>query len=45
MATVTVAGAVKRGTAFDPDLIAEKFWELHAQAAGQWQVEVVFDGK
>ncbi|MBF6594639.1 MAG: SDR family NAD(P)-dependent oxidoreductase [Thermaceae bacterium] len=45
VATVTVAGAVKRGTAFDPDRIAEKFWELHAQAAGQWQVELVFDGK
>ncbi len=44
-ATVTVVGQVARGTAFDPDLIAEKFWQLHTQPVGQWQAEVVFDGK
>jgi short-subunit dehydrogenase len=45
VATVTVSGSVKRSTAFDPDLIAEKFWALHAQPRGAWQVEAVFDGK
>ena len=40
-ATVTVAGAVTPGTAFDPDAIAEHYWRLHVQPAGQWQREVV----
>jgi short-subunit dehydrogenase len=29
--TVTIAGYVKPGTFFDPDLIAESFWELYTQ--------------
>lgn len=45
VATVTVAGTVQRATAFDPDLIAERFWELHVQPREKWQVEAVFDGK
>lgn len=44
VATVTVAGRVARGTPFDPDLIAEKFWQLHTQPKEQWQAEIVFDG-
>jgi short-subunit dehydrogenase len=43
-ATVTIAGQVKRNTPFDPDLIAEKFWELHAQPAGRWKTEVIYQG-
>jgi NAD(P)-dependent dehydrogenase (short-subunit alcohol dehydrogenase family) len=31
VATVTVAGAVAPGTAFDPDDIAEEYWRLHAR--------------
>jgi len=27
--TVTIAGNVSPGTFFDPDLIAERYWELH----------------
>lgn len=42
--TVTVSGRVAPGTAFDPDLIAERFWSLHAEPAGAWTVESVFDG-
>lgn len=45
VATVTVAGAVQAGTAFDPDLIAEEYATLHLQAAGSWEVERVFRGK
>jgi NADP-dependent 3-hydroxy acid dehydrogenase YdfG len=41
-ATVTICGMVKAGTAFDPDLIAEKFWALHAQPAGAFEREVMF---
>ena len=42
VATVTVAGFVQPGTRFDPDLIAEAYWRLHAQKAGSWEREVVF---
>lgn len=45
VATVTIAGTVKPGTAFDPDRIADQYWALHAQPADGWSVEKVFDGK
>lgn len=41
VATVTVAGFVKPGTALDPDAIAQQYWRLHAQPAGAWEHEVV----
>jgi NAD(P)-dependent dehydrogenase (short-subunit alcohol dehydrogenase family) len=41
VATVTVAGAVAPGTAFDPDDIAEHYWRLHIQPRAEWQREVV----
>lgn len=31
--TVTIGGAVRAGTFFDPDLIAEAYWDLHTGAA------------
>jgi NAD(P)-dependent dehydrogenase (short-subunit alcohol dehydrogenase family) len=43
-ATVTVAGAVAPGTAFDPDDIAEHYWRLHNQPRDQWQHEIVYTG-
>jgi NAD(P)-dependent dehydrogenase (short-subunit alcohol dehydrogenase family) len=42
VATVTVGGAVAPGTAFDPDEIADKYWRLHTQAAGAWELEVAY---
>jgi len=45
VATVTVAGAVSPGSAFDPDEIAEEYWRLHAQPAAAWEREVVFAGR
>ena len=42
LGTVTIAGQVAPGTAFDPDRIAAAFWALHAGT--QAQVEQVFDG-
>jgi NAD(P)-dependent dehydrogenase (short-subunit alcohol dehydrogenase family) len=45
VATVTVAGAVAPGTAFDPDDIAEEYWRLHAQPAGSWEREVLYSGR
>jgi NAD(P)-dependent dehydrogenase (short-subunit alcohol dehydrogenase family) len=45
VATVTVAGAVAPGSAFDPDEIAEEYWRLHAQAAGAWQRAILYPGR
>jgi hypothetical protein len=28
----------------DPDLIAERYWQIHAQPAGSWEREVLFRG-
>lgn len=39
--TVTVRGAVKSGTHFDPHLIAEEFWKLHQPPVGKFQREIV----
>jgi NAD(P)-dependent dehydrogenase (short-subunit alcohol dehydrogenase family) len=41
VASVTVAGPVAPGTAFDPDDIAERYWALHTQPRCQWQREVL----
>jgi NADP-dependent 3-hydroxy acid dehydrogenase YdfG len=42
VATVTVGGLVKPGTAFDPALIAEEYWKLHVQAPGSFERETIF---
>jgi NAD(P)-dependent dehydrogenase (short-subunit alcohol dehydrogenase family) len=44
VATVTVAGAVAPGTAFDPDDIAEHYWTLHSQPRPEWMREIVHTG-
>ena len=43
-ATVTIAGAVKPGTEFDPDKIAELFWTAHTDSKDAWQTEYRFTG-
>ncbi len=42
VATVTVAGYVQPDTFFDPNLIAECYWQLHTQEVGQWETEIVY---
>jgi NAD(P)-dependent dehydrogenase (short-subunit alcohol dehydrogenase family) len=42
VATVTVAGTVAPGSAFDPDEIAEEYWRLHAQRPGSWERVVLY---
>jgi NAD(P)-dependent dehydrogenase (short-subunit alcohol dehydrogenase family) len=42
--TVTIAGAVAPGTAFDPARIAEAFWGLHADPASAFRPEIIFRG-
>jgi NAD(P)-dependent dehydrogenase (short-subunit alcohol dehydrogenase family) len=44
VATVTIAGQVAPGTAFDPDVIAGHYWDLHLQPRSAWEVERVFRG-
>jgi NAD(P)-dependent dehydrogenase (short-subunit alcohol dehydrogenase family) len=41
VATVTVAGFVQKGSAFNPDLIAETYWQLHAEPRDRWRSEVM----
>jgi NAD(P)-dependent dehydrogenase (short-subunit alcohol dehydrogenase family) len=43
-ATVTIAGSVKPGTAFDPDNISELFWTAHTDPIDAWQTEYRFTG-
>lgn len=40
-ASVTVAGPVAPGTAFDPDDIADHYWRLHTQPRDQWELEAL----
>jgi NADP-dependent 3-hydroxy acid dehydrogenase YdfG len=42
VATITVNGAIKKGTALDPDLIAQEFWSLYEQPKSEWKTEVIF---
>jgi NAD(P)-dependent dehydrogenase (short-subunit alcohol dehydrogenase family) len=44
VATVTIAGFVAPGSAFDPDVIASRYWELHSQGPAEWSAEIVFGG-
>jgi NADP-dependent 3-hydroxy acid dehydrogenase YdfG len=43
-ATVTICGMIQEGTPFDPQKLAEQFWQLHAQPRGSFEVERVFKG-
>jgi NAD(P)-dependent dehydrogenase (short-subunit alcohol dehydrogenase family) len=42
--TVTVHGAVVPGSAFDPDEIAETYWQLSRQPRHEWTSEVAYTG-
>ena len=41
VAMVTVCGFIRPGTAFDPENLAQHYWELHAQPREHWQAERV----
>ena len=42
VATVTICGFVQEGTHFSPDRIAEEYWRLHVQPAGEFAAEVTY---
>jgi short-subunit dehydrogenase len=44
VATLTIAGQIVAGTAFDPDHIAKRYWEV-VHSDGPWQAEFRFTGK
>ncbi|MEU0738817.1 SDR family NAD(P)-dependent oxidoreductase [Streptomyces sp. NPDC006134] len=45
VASVTVDGPVAPGTDFDPDDIAEHYWQLHTQPRPLWDREVLHTGR
>jgi short-subunit dehydrogenase len=44
VATVTIAGQIVAGTAFDPERIAERYWDI-VHTDGPWQAEFRFTGE
>jgi short-subunit dehydrogenase len=44
VATLTIAGQIAAGTAFDPERIAERYWEV-VHVDGPWQAEFRFTGE
>jgi short-subunit dehydrogenase len=44
VATLTIAGQIAAGTAFDPERIAERYWEV-VHTGGPWQAEFRYTGK
>jgi short-subunit dehydrogenase len=44
VATLTIAGQIVAGTAFDPEHIAQRYWDV-AQTDGPWQAEFRFTGE
>jgi short-subunit dehydrogenase len=44
VATLTIAGRIVAGTSFDPERIAERYWEI-VHADGPWQAEFRFTGE
>jgi short-subunit dehydrogenase len=44
VATLTIMGQIVAGTAFDPENIAKRYWEV-VQSDGPWQAEFRFTGE
>ena len=44
VATLTIAGQIAAGTSFDPERIAERYWEV-VHLDGPWQAEFRFTGE
>jgi short-subunit dehydrogenase len=44
VATLTIAGPIVPGTAFDPERIAERYWDV-VRTDGPWQAEFRFTGE
>jgi short-subunit dehydrogenase len=44
LASITIAGQVKPGTPFDPDRIADTYWDITKGSTGDWKSEYRFEG-
>jgi hypothetical protein len=44
VATLTIAGQITAGTAFDPGRIAERYWDV-VETDGPWRAEFRFTGE
>jgi short-subunit dehydrogenase len=44
VASVTIAGVVQPGTAFDPNRIADTYWEIVTGVSDDWKSEYRFEG-
>ncbi|MCG8687168.1 MAG: SDR family NAD(P)-dependent oxidoreductase [Desulfobacterales bacterium] len=42
VAVIAVCGMVEPGGQFDPDRIAEEYWQLHAESKPNWRRELVY---
>jgi short-subunit dehydrogenase len=42
VAVIAVCGIVEAGGAFDPDRIAEEYWQLHAESKPNWRRELIY---
>ena len=42
VAVIAVCGIVEPGSQFDPNRIAEEYWQLHAEPKSNWRRELVF---
>jgi short-subunit dehydrogenase len=43
VASITIAGQLAPGTPFDPDRVAERYWQI-VNSDGEWQAEFRFEG-
>ena len=43
--TITIAGGIEAGGPFDPDKIAQRYWEVYSSPSGEWSTEYRFEGK
>jgi NAD(P)-dependent dehydrogenase (short-subunit alcohol dehydrogenase family) len=44
VATVTIRGFLKEGSAFDPQRIAPTYWDVYRQPRDQWEPERMYEG-
>jgi hypothetical protein len=43
-ASLTIAGQIAPGTAFEPDAIADAYWAIRNEARDAWREEYRFEG-
>jgi short-subunit dehydrogenase len=42
-ATVTICGVLSPGGRFDPQVVAEEFWAVHARPRPEWEWEYLYE--